>query len=51
MSVNESWASSPGVRRGMQANRGRDTKPEMAVRRAVHARDSGTESITARFPT
>jgi DNA mismatch endonuclease (patch repair protein) len=35
--VNESWASSPGVRRGMQANRGRDTKPEMAIRRAAHA--------------
>jgi DNA mismatch endonuclease, patch repair protein len=33
----ESWASSPGVRRGMQANRGRDTSPELAVRRAVHA--------------
>lgn len=32
-----SWASSPGVRRGMQANRGRDTKPELAVRRAAHA--------------
>jgi DNA mismatch endonuclease (patch repair protein) len=35
--MNESWASTPGVRRGMQANRGRDTKPEMAVRRAAHA--------------
>jgi len=33
----ESWASSPGVRRGMQANRGRDTGPELAVRRLVHA--------------
>lgn len=32
-----SWASSPGVRRGMQGNRSRDTKPELAVRRAVHA--------------
>ncbi|WP_227466580.1 very short patch repair endonuclease [Nocardioides dongkuii] len=37
VNVNESWASSPGVRRGMQANRGRDTQPEMAVRRAAHA--------------
>ena len=37
MNVNESWASSPGVRHGMQANRGRDTKPEMTVRRAAHA--------------
>ena len=33
----ESWASSAGVRRGMQANRGRDTTPELAVRRLVHA--------------
>lgn len=35
--MTDSWASSPGVRRGMQANRGRDTAPEMAVRRIVHA--------------
>ncbi|WP_318533302.1 MULTISPECIES: very short patch repair endonuclease [Actinoalloteichus] len=33
----ESWASSPGVRTGMRANKGRDTRPELAVRRAVHA--------------
>lgn len=32
-----SWASSPGVRRSMQSNMGRDTKPEVALRRAVHA--------------
>ena len=32
-----SWASSPGVRRNMKANKGRDTSPEMAVRRAAHA--------------
>src|ERR1700743_2121048 len=32
-----SWASSKTVRRVMQGNRSRDTKPEMAVRRAVHA--------------
>ena len=32
-----SWASSIGVRRSMQANTGRDTKPELALRRAVHA--------------
>src|SRR4051812_11334103 len=32
-----SWASSPGVRRAMQSNTGRDTKPEFALRRAVHA--------------
>lgn len=33
-----SWASSPAVRRNMQANRGRDTKPEIAVRSRLHAR-------------
>lgn len=33
----ESWASSPAARATMQGNRRRDTKPEMAVRRAVHA--------------
>ena len=31
------WASSPAARATMQGNRRRDTKPEMAVRRAVHA--------------
>lgn len=31
-------ASSEGNRKSMQANRPRDTKPELAVRRAVHAR-------------
>lgn len=33
----ESWASSPASRAVMQANRRRDTKPELAVRRALHA--------------
>ncbi|MEU7949785.1 very short patch repair endonuclease [Micromonospora chalcea] len=32
-----SWASTIGVRKSMQANTGRDTKPELALRRAVHA--------------
>lgn len=31
-----SWASSPAVRSVMRANRCRDTKPELALRRAVH---------------
>lgn len=31
------WASSAAVRATMQGNRRRDTTPEMAVRRAVHA--------------
>ncbi|TDB98892.1 very short patch repair endonuclease [Actinomadura sp. 7K534] len=30
-------ASSDGVRKSMQGNKSRDTKPEMALRRAVHA--------------
>lgn len=34
----EPWASSPASRAVMQGNRRRDTKPEMAVRRLVHAR-------------
>ncbi|HEY2062559.1 MAG TPA: very short patch repair endonuclease [Amycolatopsis sp.] len=33
----ESWASTPAVRRSMQGNRSRDTSPELAVRRLVHA--------------
>ncbi|GAA3739205.1 DNA mismatch endonuclease (patch repair protein) [Spinactinospora alkalitolerans] len=32
-----SWASTPGTRRSMQSNKGRDTKPELALRRAIHA--------------
>lgn len=33
----ESWASSPRTRASMQSNRGRDTSPELAVRRRLHA--------------
>ncbi|MFJ4470112.1 very short patch repair endonuclease [Streptomyces sp. NPDC089424] len=33
----QSWASSSGARARMQANRSRDTLPELALRRAVHA--------------
>lgn len=33
-----SWASSPAVRSVMRGNRKRDTTPELALRRAVHAR-------------
>lgn len=32
-----SWATSPATRRAMQSNRRRDTAPEMAIRRRVHA--------------
>lgn len=34
----ESWASSEAIRRTMTSTRGRDTKPEVAVRSAVHRR-------------
>jgi len=32
-----SWATSPGTRASMRGNRSRDTKPELALRSAVHA--------------
>lgn len=32
-----SWASSTAVRRSMQANRSRDTRPELALRSRLHA--------------
>ncbi|MCA4736186.1 very short patch repair endonuclease [Mycobacterium avium] len=35
--MTESWASNDHVRRLMQGNRGRDTRPEIAVRKLVHA--------------
>ena len=34
----ESWASSEATRSSMRSNRGRDTKPELAIRRILHAR-------------
>lgn len=33
-----SWASTVGSRRSMQANRGRDSRPELAVRSILHRR-------------
>ncbi|WP_285704609.1 very short patch repair endonuclease [Microtetraspora sp. NBRC 16547] len=33
----ESWASSAAVRASMRSNKSRDTIPELALRRAVHA--------------
>lgn len=36
--MTDSWAANPGRRRNMQANRSRDTKPELVVRRALHKR-------------
>ena len=35
--MKESWASSEATRAVMRANRGRDTRPELALRSAVHA--------------
>ncbi|MEO6503520.1 MAG: very short patch repair endonuclease [Jatrophihabitantaceae bacterium] len=35
--VEQSWASTPAVRSSMRSNKSRDTKPELAVRRAIHA--------------
>jgi DNA mismatch endonuclease, patch repair protein len=35
--MTSSWASSPASRAVMRANRGRDTRPEKALRSAVHA--------------
>ena len=32
-----SWATSPAVRKSMRANRRRDTSPELAVRKLLHA--------------
>lgn len=33
----DSWASSQATRASMRSNKNRDTKPELALRRAVHA--------------
>lgn len=38
MAGRSSWASSPAVRATMRGNRGRDTGPELALRRVLHAR-------------
>lgn len=37
VSAYQSWASSPAARKVMQGNRSRDTSPELAVRRILHA--------------
>lgn len=36
-SQSKSWATSVATRRSMQSNRGRDTRPEIAVRKLLHA--------------
>jgi DNA mismatch endonuclease, patch repair protein len=38
MGTSSSWASSDAVRTSMRGNRGRDTGPELDLRRALHAR-------------
>jgi DNA mismatch endonuclease (patch repair protein) len=35
LAVATSWATSPGVRRSMQSNTGRDTNPELELRKAL----------------
>lgn len=35
--ASESWATSSATARSMRSNRGRDTKPEMELRRLLHA--------------
>lgn len=35
--MTDSWAPNAAIRKSMQGNRGRDTAPEMAVRRLLHA--------------
>lgn len=37
MEASDSWATSRGVRASMQANRRKDTGPELAIRRRLHA--------------
>src|SRR5664280_2052735 len=34
----DSWATSEATRRSMQSNRGRDTEPELRLRRILHSR-------------
>ncbi|MFC4395602.1 very short patch repair endonuclease [Arthrobacter sedimenti] len=36
--MESSWATTPAVRKAMQGNHSRDTKPELAVRRILHAK-------------
>jgi DNA mismatch endonuclease, patch repair protein len=50
-SLETSWASSAGTRRSMQANKGRDTRPELAVRSAVHALGLRYRVSTRPIPT
>lgn len=47
----DSWASSAHTRRSMQANRSRDTKPEIAIRRLVHSMGLRYRVNTRPLPT
>ena len=47
----ESWASSDGVACSMRANRRRDTSPELALRRILHARGLRYRVDFAPLPT
>ncbi|MFI7130339.1 very short patch repair endonuclease [Nonomuraea sp. NPDC050153] len=46
-----SWASSPTTRRVMQSNRNRDTRPELTLRRALHALGLRYRVCTRPLPT
>jgi len=46
-----SWATSPATRRAMQANRRRDTAPELAIRHLVHASGLRYRVDTRPLPT
>ena len=46
-----SWASTEGVARSMRGNRRRDTSPELAVRRILHARGLRYRVDYAPLPT
>ncbi|WP_281168824.1 very short patch repair endonuclease [Thermocrispum municipale] len=45
-----SWASTPATRKAMQANRSRDTEPELRLRRALHARGLRYRVCTSPIP-
>lgn len=49
--MGESWATTPATRRSMQANRSRDTKPELQLRRVLHGLGLRYRVCTRPLPT
>jgi DNA mismatch endonuclease, patch repair protein len=49
--MSQSWASSAATRASMLANRSRDTGPELAVRRRIHAMGLRYRVNARRVPT